>query len=157
MIAYQADWICPATSPPVRNGMILVEGQHIRSVSSEAVPHGVELKAMPGCAILPGFVNPHTHLELTLFKGMLGFPGFTDWIGRLVRMKYQQCSPEALRLSAELGAKEMLQAGVTAVGEVMDVGSGWEAMLAADLQGVAYQEVFGPAESTADEALKRLR
>jgi 5-methylthioadenosine/S-adenosylhomocysteine deaminase len=51
----------------------------------------------------------------------------------------------------------MLRAGVTTVGEVMDVGTGWDAMLEFGLQGIAYQEVFGPAEESADGALSALR
>ena len=51
----------------------------------------------------------------------------------------------------------MLRAGITTVGEVMDVGTGWEAMLEFGLQGVAYQEVFGPAEAAAPEALRAFR
>ena len=39
----------------------------------------------------------------------------------------------------------------------MDVGTGWEAMLEFGLQGVAYQEVFGPAEAAAPEALRALQ
>ena len=52
--------------------------------------------------------------------------------------------------SARLGAVEMLRAGVTCVGEVMDLGTSWEAMREFGLQGIAYQEVFGPAEAQAD-------
>jgi cytosine/adenosine deaminase-related metal-dependent hydrolase len=51
----------------------------------------------------------------------------------------------------------MLKGGVTTVGEVMDIGTGWEAMLEFGLQGVAYQEVFGPAETTASEAMRALQ
>jgi 5-methylthioadenosine/S-adenosylhomocysteine deaminase len=51
----------------------------------------------------------------------------------------------------------MLRAGVTTVGEVMDIPTGWEAMLEFGLQGVAYQEAFGPADETAAEALRTLQ
>ena len=47
-------------------------------------------------------------------------------------------------------------AGVTCVGEVMDVGTAWEAMQEFGLQGVAYQEVFGPADIHADESFQGL-
>jgi 5-methylthioadenosine/S-adenosylhomocysteine deaminase len=82
---------------------------------------------------------------------------FTEWIRKLVQTKYQVLTPAELQLSARLGAMEMLKAGVTAVGEVMDVGSGWNAMLEFGLQGIAYQEVFGPAESAAVDAMKSLK
>jgi 5-methylthioadenosine/S-adenosylhomocysteine deaminase len=156
MIACQADWICPAASPPVRQGVVIVKDGCIASIEAKP-PQGIECVKYPGCAIVPGFVNAHTHLELTLFRGLLSKLSFPDWIAKLVRIKYEQCTPEALRLSAQLGAIDMLRAGVTTVGEVMDVGAGWEAMLALGLQGVAYQEVFGPAEDAAPSALINLK
>jgi 5-methylthioadenosine/S-adenosylhomocysteine deaminase len=156
MILYQADWICPASSPPIRNGAMAVEDGRIVKIYSHAPPDSIERIAWPGCAIIPGFVNAHTHLELTLFQGLLEGLTFADWIASLVRMKYQLCSPEDLKISARLGAIEMLHAGVTAVGEVMDSNSGWEAIKEFGLQGVAYQEVFGPANDTAADALQAL-
>ena len=116
---------------------------------TDLTSQALKLYVYPGCAIIPGFVNAHAHLELTLFHGLLENLSFSDWIARLVRLKYQKCTRDALKVSAQLGATEMLRAGVTTVGEVMDAGTGWEAMLEVGLQGVAYQEVFGPAESTA--------
>jgi cytosine/adenosine deaminase-related metal-dependent hydrolase len=157
MIAYQANWVCPGTAPPIRNGFLVVHGNRIAAVGTDQVPPGTERVAFPGCTIVPGFVNAHTHLELTLFRGLLDDLSFPDWIRRLTRMKYEMCTQDALRASARLGAAEMLRAGVTTVGEVMDIPTGWEAMLEFGLQGVAYQEVFGPADETAAEAVRALR
>jgi 5-methylthioadenosine/S-adenosylhomocysteine deaminase len=75
----------------------------------------------------------------------------------LTRLKYQKCTPRTLEVSAQLGAVEMLESGITTVGEVMDIGTGWKAMLEFGLQGIAYQEVFGPSESTAAEAMQALQ
>jgi 5-methylthioadenosine/S-adenosylhomocysteine deaminase len=51
----------------------------------------------------------------------------------------------------------MARAGVTCLGEVMDLGTGLDAMREFGLQGIAYQEVFGAAEGQADEALAGLK
>jgi len=156
MIVYQADWVCPVSSPPIRNGSLAVENGRIAQVLSGSIPDGVERVVYPGCAILPGFVNAHAHLELTLFHGLLDDLSFPNWIAKLVRMKYQMCTRDALKVSAQLGAIEMLRTGITTVGEVMDVETGWEAMREFGLQGVAYQEVFGPAPETSAQALDSL-
>jgi aminodeoxyfutalosine deaminase len=156
MIVYQADWVCPVSSAPIRNGTLAVENGRIVQVLSDPIPDGVERVVYPGCAILPGFVNAHAHLELTLFQGLLDDLSFPNWIAKLVRMKYQMCTRDALKVSAQLGAIEMLSAGITTVGEVMDVETGWEAMREFGLQGVAYQEVFGPAAETSAQALRSL-
>ena len=156
MTVYQADWICPASSAPIRNGVVGVENGRIAHVGPDSSTPGPERIVYPGCAIVPGFVNAHAHLELTLFRGLLGDLTFPEWISKLVRMKYQMCTSEALKVSAQLGAIEMLRGGVTTVGEVMETGAGWEAMREFGLQGIAYQEVFGPAEGMAAEALRGL-
>ena len=157
MIVYEADWVCPATVPSMRNAWVAVEGDRIASVGTGPPPPNARRATYAGCAILPGFVNAHAHLELTLFQGLLENLTFADWIARLVHIKYQRCTPDAFRVSARLGAAQMIRAGVTAVGEVMDIGTGWDAMLEFGLQGVAYQEVFGPAETMAAEAMASLR
>jgi len=151
MTTYEADWICPASSQPVRNGRISVENGTIVTGSAPDVVR------FPGCAIIPGFVNAHTHLELTILRGFLDASPFVDWIPQLTKAKYQTLSRADMLLSAQLGAVEMLRAGVTCLGEVMDLGTAWEAMREFGLQGVAYQEVFGPAEDQADEAIAGLR
>ncbi len=152
MTNYEAEWICPISSPPVRNGSLAVENGRIAHSNGPAT----DRVYFPGCAIIPGFVNAHTHLELTVLRGYLDDLPFQAWIPRLTRAKYQQLSREQLLVSARLGAIEMIRAGVTCLGEVMDLGTAWQAMREFGLQGVAYQEVFGPAESRCDAAIAEL-
>src|SRR5215510_10757349 len=153
MTVYEADWICPVSSPPVRNGTIVVEnGKLVPLTDREA-----RVVRFPGCVIIPGFVNAHSHLELTVLRGFLDDLPFGDWIPRLTNAKYKVLSPADILVSAQLGAVEMLRAGVTCLGEVMDLGTGWQAMRESGLQGVAYQEVFGPAETQCDEAMAGLK
>ncbi|HET9132563.1 MAG TPA: amidohydrolase family protein, partial [Terriglobia bacterium] len=156
MTVYEADWICPATSKPIYNGAIAIEGNRITHIGTAREIAGTQRVQYPGCAIIPGFVNAHAHLELTILRGLLENIPFLQWIQRLTQIKYQHLTRDDLKLSAQLGAVEMLQAGVTTVAEVMDVGTGWEAMLEFGIQGIAYQEVFGPAESVVGESMKDL-
>ena len=60
-----ADRLFPVSSPPVDNGALLVgngeilkvgDGASLRRTYPNAVVHDY-----PGCAILPGLVNAHTH------------------------------------------------------------------------------------------------
>jgi 5-methylthioadenosine/S-adenosylhomocysteine deaminase len=155
MTVYEADWICPVSSPPIRNGRIAVEnGKIAGGAAGEGHDRTI---SFPGCAIIPGFVNAHTHIELTILRGYLDHLPFTDWIPKLTHAKYNVLSRSDMLTSARLGAIEMLRAGVTCLGEVMDLGTGWEAMREFALQGIAYQEVFGPDSSHAAEALSGLQ
>lgn len=162
MTTYEADWVCPVSSAPIRNGRLVVEEGKIINVTSAGNPgehapaNTDDRHRFPGCAIIPGFVNAHSHLELTILRGFLDDLSFGEWIPRLTHIKYHVLSRSDMLLSAQLGAVEMLRAGVTCAGEVMDLGTAWEAMREFGLQGVAYQEVFGPSEDQADEALNGL-
>ena len=155
MKVVQADWVCPVATAPIRNGFVVIDGGKIVDVGSTA-PAGVPVESFAGCALLPGFVNVHTHLELTILRGFLENLPFATWIRRLTRTKYEHLSRDELLLSARLGAMECLRAGVTTIGEVMDIGTGWEAMTEFGLRGVAYQEVFGPSEEAAGNASRGL-
>jgi aminodeoxyfutalosine deaminase len=154
MTIYEADWVCPASSPPIRNAGFAVENGRI--VATPAGTAGNRIR-FPNCAIIPGFVNAHAHLELTVLRGFLDSLPFTEWIPRLTHAKYQVLSHADMLASARLGAVEMLRAGVTCVGEVMDIGAAWQAMREFGLQGIAYQEVFGPDDSQVEEALDDLK
>jgi 5-methylthioadenosine/S-adenosylhomocysteine deaminase len=156
MTIFNADWICPVSGPPIRNGSLAVEGETIAGVLQEN-DRTDGLIHFPGCAIIPGFVNAHAHLELTVLRGFLEDLPFDEWIPRLTRTKYERLTPGELLQSARLGVVEMLSAGVTCVGEVMDLGVSWQAMREFGLQGVAYQEAFGPAESQLEESMRSLR
>ena len=156
MKVLRADWVCPVSRSPIRNGTVVIDKGKILEVGEKPSPD-LPVVSFDGCAILPGLVNTHTHLELTVLRGFLENLRFPEWIRQLTRTKYEFLSREDLLVSARLGALESLQAGITTLGEVMDVGTGWEAMKEFGLRGVAYQEVFGPSEKAAAEAVRGLR
>lgn len=173
MTIYEADWICPVSSPPVHNGAFAVDNGKIiplplgeggageaRARQGEALSNvpgeGHNRVTFPGCAIIPGFVNAHSHLELTILRGFLDDLPFSDWIPKLTRAKYQQLTRDEMLASARLGCMEMIRAGVTCLGEVMDLGTAWPAMREFGLRGIAYQEVFGPSESQVEQAVSDL-
>lgn len=155
MKAFHADWICPVGAPPASDAFLLISDDRVVEVASGA-PSEATIERFDGCAIVPGFVNVHMHLELTLLRGYLEGLRFHEWIRLLTKTKYR-LDREDLLLSARLGAAECLAAGVTTVGEVMDIGTGWDAMREFGLRGVAWQEVFGPAPELAEDALRSLR
>lgn len=154
MTVYQADWLCPASSDPLAGGAIAVENGRIVDVG--LLPPAADTVRFPGCAIIPGFVNAHAHLELTILRGFLEDVDFFKWIRAVTVLKQQKLTVDDMRTSARLGVIEALAAGVTCVGEVMDAGVSWPAMIEYGLQGVAYQEVFGPSDAQADDAFKGL-
>jgi len=156
MTIFEAEWVCPASRAPIHRGLLVVDGGNIVEVR-ERVATDIPDVAFRGSAIIPGFVNAHAHLELTILRGFLEDLDFITWIRTVTASKQQKLTREEMLVSARLGVIEALGSGVTCVGEVMDAGASWEAMREYGLQGVAYQELFGPADIHADESLRGLQ
>ena len=73
-----ADWVLPVDGEPIRDGAVAVEGGRIAAVGTAA-----ELgtgRRFEGAAILPGFVNAHTHLEYASYAGFGDGQTFPDWL-----------------------------------------------------------------------------
>jgi 5-methylthioadenosine/S-adenosylhomocysteine deaminase len=156
-----AQWVCPISSPPLENGGMVVAHGRIADLGAlrdlgKAYP-AMPVRHFPGAALMPGFVNVHSHLELTVLRGYLEGLDFWTWIRTLTRTKYEILNIEDLRLSALLGAVEAIRAGVTTVADPMDIGTSFDAVLTTGLRGVLYQEVFSPRPEEAEAALSSLQ
>ena len=152
-----ASWVIPVSSPSISDGAVVLDGERIRDLGPAAemirIYPDQEVRDFSGAALLPGFVNVHSHLELTLLRGYLEKLPFWDWIQHLTRTKYQLLTREDLKISAMVGACEGIRAGVTTLGDAMDLGTSLDAVAASGLRGVLYQEIFSPRPDEAEDRL----
>ena len=155
-----ASWVIPVSSPPICEGAVVLDGERIQDLGPTAEMRRSypeqEVRDFKGAALMPGLVNVHSHLELTLLRGCLENLGFWDWIRRLTRIKYELLTREDLKISALAGACEAMRAGVTTLGDAMDLGASLDALTASGLRGVLYQEIFSPRPEEAGERLADL-
>lgn len=148
---YHARWVLPITSEPFEDGAVAVEGTQIACVGprasvSERFPSAV-VEELGEAALLPGFVNCHTHLELTALRGLLEpvEADFFAWLRKVTASRNERMTAEDRYVSAAWGAVEAARAGVTCVGDASDSGATtMRALGDAGLRGIVYQEAFGP-------------
>ncbi len=70
MQIFAASFLYPVSSPPIAGGAIAVDNRRIVDVGTLAElrkAHAGPVHEFAGRVIVPGLVNPHTHLELTHF------------------------------------------------------------------------------------------
>ena len=140
MTVLSADWVLPVSGPPVPDGAVSIEDGRIRAVGP-----ATELGAgrrFPNAAIVPGFVNAHSHLEYAVYAGFGDGLGFGDWIGLHVERK-GRIAFDDMEAIARLGAAECLRSGITAIGDCSFSGAAATACADVGLRGTIYLEVFG--------------
>jgi len=157
MIRYHARWVLPISRPPISDATVVEHDGRIAYVGERSgAPDGTDID-LGDAALMPGLVNAHTHLELTVMRGFLEDLDFRSWIFRLTRARRETLAPDALLDSARFGIAEGLLAGITTYADTNDSGAPFHAMLDMGVRGISYQEVFGPDPAQCAESLAGLR
>ncbi len=72
-----------------------------------------------GCAILPGLVNAHTHVPMTLLRGLADDLRLDVWLhGYMMPVEREFVNPEFVRLGTLLACAEMIRGGVTSFADM---------------------------------------
>lgn len=155
---YHARWVLPIASSPIDDGTVIVEDDRIVWVGARAdAPSGGVDDDVGDAVLMPGLVNAHTHLELTVMRGFLEELSFFEWVRTLTRARRHVLDEAALLDSARLGVLEGLRAGITTFADTGDSSAPFDALRELGARGIAYREVFGPAPEQAAESLAGLR
>ncbi|WP_416969143.1 amidohydrolase [Streptomyces sp. 4F14] len=72
-----------------------------------------ELIDASGCLVLPGFVNTHTHLAMTLLRGRADDVTLQGFLERVLAWEAELLTPENVAAAVRLAAAESIRAGVT--------------------------------------------
>jgi 5-methylthioadenosine/S-adenosylhomocysteine deaminase len=139
---YAADWVLPVDGAPIERGGIAVRDGLIVAVGRADDLETDRRHDFPECAVVPGFVNAHSHLEYAVYAGFgEGLP-FGPWL-ELHMQRKRRIDFEDVTAVARLGAAECLASGITTVADASFTGA---AAIAADelgLRAVVHLEVFG--------------
>ena len=158
-----ASYVVPISSEPIEGGAVAFDGERIVAVGERAdvvarFPNA-DVDDLGEAAILPGFVNCHSHLELTAMRGALDDVehDFKTWLLKINGLR-AALSDDDIVAAAIGGAREGAAAGVTCFGDIGRFGhAGVAALKEAGLRGVVFQETeFSPDNSTADDDFRKL-
>jgi cytosine/adenosine deaminase-related metal-dependent hydrolase len=114
-----ADYVFPVSSPPIKNGVVIIDdnGIIIDVVQPAANSQQPAAEVYQGI-IVPGFVNTHCHLELSHLKGQVSEKnGLVSFISELVS-KRDNFSTEQIKAAIVSAEEEMMRNGIVAVGDI---------------------------------------
>lgn len=150
MTVVRAAWICPIARPPIRDGWVAIENDHIAAIGDAGVTPPLSASAsrhLGDVAILPGLVNAHTHLELSCLRGRVPpAASFNQWItqlfvtrgGRIERADH----PTVVDASCD-GIQEAKEFGTALIGDISNSLGSVVPLRDAGLRGLVFHELLG--------------
>jgi cytosine/adenosine deaminase-related metal-dependent hydrolase len=145
-----AGWIFPVETAPLERGIVTVAGDRILAVE----PYGRRTPDadLGNVAVLPGFVNAHTHLDLTGLRGLVPPSSeFPAWLRGVIQNR-RGLSPDDFQKAVRAGLAESLAAGTTLLGDISGQGLSWPVLAGAPLRAVVFYEVLGLPRDRARQA-----
>lgn len=117
MHLYRAKFVLPIAAPSIEDGVVAVERGRIAAVGPRADFSG-PFTDLGECALLPGFINAHCHLDYTDMAGEVPMRGsFTDWLGDITARK-RGWSAAQFAVSACNGLIAASRSGTTTVCDI---------------------------------------
>lgn len=93
---------------------VLIEGNRIARIASGiSAPAGAEVLDGTDKAIIPGFINTHTHASMTLFRGYGDDLPLMTWLEDYIWPVEAQMTSHDVYVGARLACLEMLRSGTT--------------------------------------------
>ena len=104
-------------------GAVAVSGDSILAVGTdkdllEAYPHAEKMDCQ-GKILMPGLVNAHTHVPMTLLRGLEDDLRLDVWLlGYMIPVEREFVSSEFVRLGTKLACAEMIRSGITSFADM---------------------------------------
>lgn len=95
----------------IRDGLIVAIGEIAAVRARWQAAETLDCSRM---LVLPGLVNAHTHVAMTILRGLADDMPLIDWLTRRIFPVEAGLTPEEVRLGSLLGFAEMLRTGTTA-------------------------------------------
>ncbi|MDR2884143.1 MAG: amidohydrolase family protein [Deferribacteraceae bacterium] len=115
--AYYSDYVY-YESRLCRNSWLLVADGKVEGLS-ESEPEGYELRRFSNSAIFPALINTHTHLPMTMFRGIADDLSLNDWLtNHIWPTERKWLSNELVKDAVLLAAADMITSGVSCANDM---------------------------------------
>lgn len=151
-----ASYLVPISGEPVPGGAVAIDDGIIVATGTLTQlrrEFSAPVTDYHGCALMPGLVNAHTHLELTHFPAWLlrkdlkySPRTYVDWIIQVIKVK-RGLQQDELSASLREGLEISLQAGTTMVGDILSDRRLLDCYAGRDIGGRVYLELIGQNHS----------
>jgi 5-methylthioadenosine/S-adenosylhomocysteine deaminase len=102
----------------IEDGAVVVQGGRIREVGPRAELErkytARDVIDATGKVVIPGLINGHTHIPMTLFRGLADDLDLQEWLTKYIfPAEAKNVSEEFVRVGTRLGLAEMIRGGTT--------------------------------------------
>ena len=144
MLTLAARYVFPVEGPPIAEGRVsIADGRIVRlgGDGDDSPPVDIDLGNV---AITPGFVNAHAHLDLDSIAAANadGPEDEVDWLRRVVAGR-RGGLPGSGAEAAVRNVASSVRHGTTLIADTTSGGQSWDAVAAAPLRGVVFNELIG--------------
>ncbi len=115
LLVKDCSWIVTQNSKReiLRDKTVLVEDGKIIEIGDKISKSPDHVVSGRGAVLLPGLINTHTHLSMTLFRGYADDMELHDWLANKIWPLETKLTGEACYYGALLGCLEMIRTGTT--------------------------------------------
>ncbi|MDR1421869.1 MAG: amidohydrolase family protein, partial [Coriobacteriales bacterium] len=151
-----ARYVLPVSQPYIQNGAVLVRDGRIVDIGYatklKTCYPDEEQRDFGLAALMPGFVDVHTHLEYSAMRGLINDVPYAAWKLHIADRE-KLFTPEDWQDSALLGAMEAVRSGITTVADITKTGASLRAVQAVGLRGTIYREAGTMERAEVDRTL----
>ena len=107
------------TQPLLKNALVSTGDSHISYVG-QTRPEGAFDRVIDctGKVMMPGFVNTHTHIPMTLLRGYGGGHSLQSWLNDYIFPAEAKLDDRCIAAGTGLGLAEMISSGITCIADM---------------------------------------
>ncbi len=100
-----------------KDQLLVVENNkftYVGDYKSDEIPQGSEKIMYDKGLIVPPFINAHTHIPMSLFRGIVDDESLQEWLRHIWTIE-PKLTPSDVKIGTELASAEMLASGTIGV------------------------------------------